>query len=179
MEKKSPNMLKSVMNSGAITGSALIIVTLLIYMLGQTNTTAVSFIGYALLAFCLYFFTKKYRDEELGGYISYSQSLGFGVLIGVFAGILLAFFTYIEMKYIDSTLVDKALDMAQENLLKNGSIPEEQIEKSMEMMRKFMNPPMIALSTVFSYAFLSLIISLITSAIIKKERSPFDTEQNF
>ena len=106
MENNKPNMLKSVMNSGAITGALVIVFQLILYMTGQTASQSLGYIGILFVAFCIFFFTKKYRNEELGGFITYGQSVGYGILIGVFAGILLGFFIYIEMKYIDPSIMD-------------------------------------------------------------------------
>jgi hypothetical protein len=175
MENNKPNMLKSVMNSGAITGALLIIFALVIYMLGQTNSTSLGVINYVILAFGIFFFTKKYRDEEMGGFISYGQSLGYGVLIGVFAGILLAFFIYIEMKFIDPSLIDKSIELTRETMLQNGRYSEDQVDKMLEVSKQYMTPGLMAFSSVLGFAIIAFIISLITSAIVKKEGNPFQT----
>jgi len=49
---------------------------------------------------------------------------------------------------------------------------EDAIEQAMEMSKGFMSPGMIAVMSIFGSLFMGAIISLITSAIMKKN-SPF------
>jgi len=172
-ENKSP-LLKSAMNAGAITGAILIIYSLITYFIGLTGSTAMGYLALVVLAFCIFYFTKIYRDKEMNGFISYGQSLGFGVLIGVFASIILAFFLYLELKYIDPTIIEKQLDIMREKMLQKG-MADDQVEKAIEMSKKFATPVMSALLSIVLYAFWAFIISLITSAILKKEGNPFNS----
>ena len=177
MEENKPTLLKSAMNVGAITGAILIIYSLITYFVGLTGSTAVGYFALVVLGFCIFYFTKTYRDKQLHGFISYGQALTFGVLIGVFASVILAFFLYLELKFIDPTLIEKQLDLMREKMLQKG-MPDDQVEKAIEMSKKFATPVMSALMSILSYAFFSFLISLITSAFVKKEGTPFDSTSN-
>ncbi len=102
MEPNKGNIIKSSMNAGLVSGMALIGFSLILYFFGLNLNPSMGYVSILVLAFCIYFTGKSYRDKELGGYISYGQSLGFGILVGVFASILLGFFSYIEIKFIES-----------------------------------------------------------------------------
>jgi hypothetical protein len=165
-EKKS--MLKPAMNSGAITGIILIIYSLILYFVGAATSKFAGNFNIFFLAVFIFIFTKIYRDKELNGKISYSQSLGFGVLVGLFASIILAFFIFLELKIIDPSLIDKQLEIAHEQALGRG-VSEDQFEKGMAMMKWMMTPAFSALISVLVFTFFSFIISLLTSIFIRKD----------
>jgi hypothetical protein len=177
MEKNSNISFKSAMNAGAIVGISLILFSLLLYVLGLTMSKSASYIGYLVLAAGIYFTGKYYRDKELGGFITYGKALGYGVIVTFFASIILAFFTYILFKFVDTSLVDKMLQMSEEELINKG-MPEEQIEMAMNMTRKFMKPEIMPFMIVLGYVFTGFLISLITSLLVKKEGNPFQTMQD-
>ena len=149
-EKKSP--LIASMNSGAITGIILIIYALILYFIGAASSKTAGYFNILILAACIFFSSKMYRDKEKGGIISYGQSLGFGTLVGLFASIILAFFVYIELKIIDPGLIDKQMDIAREQALNRGA-SEEQFEKGMEMMKWMMTPTFSAIMTILFSTF--------------------------
>ncbi|MCX7987128.1 MAG: DUF4199 domain-containing protein [Bacteroidales bacterium] len=175
MEKKS--MYSQVANYGLITGLILVAYTLLLYITGQLMNKGLGYISLVILAACLYIFTKQYRDKINGGTLTYGQGFSVGVLTGIFAGILSAFFSLILYMYIDPSLVDKQLSIAEQDMLSRG-MSEEQVEMAINMTKKWMTPGMMFLSGILSMAFLSALISLITAAILKKNPSPFEQSSN-
>jgi hypothetical protein len=173
MKKRS--LLQNVMNYGLITGLIIVAYSLLIYIIGQSLNQALSYVTFIILAACIYLFTKQYRDKENDGFLPYGKGFNVGLLTGLFAGILLAFFTYIEITLIDPTIIDKQLDLMQQKLLQKG-MPEDQVEQMMEMSKKYTTPGKMFFSSIVSFTFWSALISLITAALLKKEPSPFDTK---
>jgi len=166
MEQKST--LKLAMNYGAMLGMALIMLSLLFYLLGLDRETWVGIVSYAVMIGGLYLSLKHARDQELDGYISYSKGLGLGTLISLFAGILAAFYTYIFISFIDSGIVDFAMQEAYDNMLNQG-MTEEEADQNMQIATQFMTPGMISVMGFFGYVFMGFIFSLVTSAIVKKE----------
>jgi hypothetical protein len=147
---------------------------MILYFAGLNLNQVFGYFSMVILAVCIFIFGKLRRDKELDGYTTYSDALGYGILVGVFASILVAFFTFIEIKFLDPSIVEKQLDIAQQKMADKG-LSEEQIGKALEISKKFMTPAIMFIATIFSFAFWSLIISLITSAIIKKNPNPFDS----
>jgi hypothetical protein len=167
--EENKSVLKPAMNSGAITGIILIIYSLVLYFVGAATSKFAGNFNILFLAVFIFIFTKMYRDKELNGVISYGQSLGYGVLVGLFASIILAFFLFIELKVIDPSLMDKMMDMAREQYMQKG-LSEDQIEKTEAMTKWMMNPAFMSLMSVLAYTFFSFLISLLTSIFIKKEQ---------
>jgi Protein of unknown function (DUF4199) len=173
MENK-PSMIQHTMTWGAITGVILIVYSLVLYLAHQTYNQALGYLSYILLIAGIIIGSIAYRDKILGGFISYKDAFLTGFLITIFAGILSSFFSFILIRYIDPSVVEQAIAQAEEKMVSKG-LSEDLIETSIEKTRQFMGSPAVVLVGLLTFAFIGAIISLITAAIVKKERSPFDT----
>lgn len=167
--------MKVAMNYGTLYGLSGIAAYLLFYFLNtdvQSKLPQIS--GYILLVIFIVMGIKSYRDEDLGGSISYSKALGTGILISIFGGIISAVFTLIFFTYIAPDMAQKLLDTIQQNLGEQG-YTEEQIEMSMTYARKTMTPIFLFIFTVIGAAFMGFLFSLIISLFMKKEQNPFQS----
>jgi hypothetical protein len=173
MENK-PSIFQHTMTWGAITGIILIVFSLVLYLAHQTANKALGYLSYILLIAGIVIGSIAYRDKVLGGFISYKDAFVAGLLITIFAGILSSFFTFILIRYIDPSVVEQILAQTEEKMIARG-LSEDDVELAMEKTREFIGSPVMVLVGLFSFAFIGTVISLITAAIVKKERSPFDT----
>ena len=174
MEPKNNPMLKSAMNSGLILGIALVVYSLIIYIVGVIKPPFwVGIINYLLIIGGIIYGTKKFRDDDLGGEISYSKALGFGVLICVFASIISGIYTILLTTVIDPEYMTKLISAIEEEYVKAG-LSEDQIETTMKIVGKMQSPLFMAISTIIGFAFMGTIFSLVTSAFLKKEKSIFE-----
>ena len=80
---------------------------------------------------------------------------------------------FIFFKFIDVDAIEKALLIKEQDMYSQGT-PEEQIEMSMEIARKFATPFSSSIGSVFFYTGLGFLFSLITSAFIKKKSNSYD-----
>lgn len=176
MEQQQTSYLKTVMYFGLITGGILIGFAILLQLTGLKQNSLIANLSIVIFAACIYFTGKIYRDKYLDGYITYTQALGFGFLTGLFAAILLSFFAYLAVKF-EPSIIDKQLEYVQEEMLKKG-IDDDSIERATNVTRKLFTPAGMFFTSILAYGFFSLIISLVSSAMLKKERDPFarDTE---
>ena len=88
-----------------------------------------NFVNLALILILMFFFIKRYRDLELGGSISFSQSLRYGVSISVFASILVALYTVVSIEYINPEIVDDTIE-ARTHMIKKEYEQQKLIEDS-------------------------------------------------
>jgi hypothetical protein len=167
--------MKHLMNWGAVLGLALIGVSLVLYLLDMTEASWAQWVSYALIAAAIYIGTQSKRTAN-NGFISYGQALGTGAGIAFFASIIVAFYTYVFFHFIDPEMLEELILRAEEQLYEKG-MPDDQIEMAMTWTRKFMMPGPMAAMVVVSYTVVGFIVSLITSAILKKEDTSF--ESNF
>jgi hypothetical protein len=63
----------------------------------------------------------------------------------------------------------------EEGMIEGGSSDEE-IEMALKISKAYMGPGTMAFSAILGSAFWGLIISLITSAFLKKEKNIFEAE---
>ena len=169
---KKRNM-KHLMNWGGILGLVLIAYSLVLYMLDANESSAAQWVSYGFIGAGIFLATKAKRDNELNGIMSYGRGLGVGVGVAFFASVLVAFYTFIFFGFVDPDMLEEMLIRTEDEMYAQG-LPDDQVEMAMEMTRKFMMPGPMAAMVVLSYTFVGFIISLITSAILKKEGTPFD-----
>lgn len=173
MSTSKGNIWKNSMNYGAMVGFSLIIVTVLFYFLNITDNIIGAAFNYAVMIIGLVIGTKNLRDKLEGGSISYARSLGSGVLISFFASIILGFYMYVFMKFIDPDFQNKMYEMMEERMLQQG-LDEDAIERAMEMSKSFMTPGFLMVSTFFGFTFWGFLFSLIISIFVKKKNDSFD-----
>ena len=172
MEKRS--QWKVAMTYGAMYGLASSIIYLIFYFAGaDIENKGPQLIGYLIMIATIYIGITNYRNNDLGGFISYGKSLGTGVLIGLFGGIITGFFTVIMFTVIDPGLAQKIIEKAQEDMVEKGTMSEEQINAAISLTQKFMNPVALFLFSILGSVFMAFIFSLIVSIFTKKEPSPF------
>jgi hypothetical protein len=173
MEQKS-TFWKSAMTYGIYLSAALILYSVVLYVMGQSTNGTLALISYVIMGGGIYWCQLNYRDKELDGYINYNKALGFGVAIMLFAGILNSVFSLVLMK-LDPGILEQARITQEEAMLQQG-MSDEQIEMAGEIMSKFQNPAIMMISGLLGFALIGFIISLITSIFIKKneDENAFD-----
>jgi len=178
MEKKT-TFLESTLKSGLLTGLGVVVIMLAGYMLDLTFSKWFGSIGFVVLIIGIIYGTKQVREFVNKGSISYGQAFGSGILVSAFAGVLIGIFSFVLYKFIDPTLFDKMIALQEESLL-NAGMAEEQIEMGIAMARKMMTPVMMLINSLFTYAILGGVLSLVTSAFLKRDQAinnPFAEEE--
>lgn len=104
------------------------------------------------------------RNQE-GGYITYGRSVGVGVLTGGVASIIVSIYSYLYHTVINPQVL---MIMRQFQLEQYPSA--EEAESAAKMLEMFTSPGFIAASSFFSYAFIAVILSIISSFFIRKDR---------
>jgi hypothetical protein len=169
-------MLKNTMTSGLILGIVLVVFSLIIFLMGINIIKPpfwASLLQYLIFIVGIVYGTKKFRDENLGGEISYSKAFSFGLLSCVFAAIIYGIYMIIHMNFIDTNYLSKFMSAMEEEYLKAG-FSEEQTDMAMSMVGKMMKSPiMMSFIMVISFAFMGTIFSLVTAAFLKKEKPIF------
>ncbi|MCF6241756.1 MAG: DUF4199 domain-containing protein [Bacteroidales bacterium] len=166
--EKNTNIWKNALNWGVILGIVLSIYSLIIYFLGATLEKWAAYPSYIIMIAGIIYATIQYRDNMLNGSITYGKALGFGTLVMLFAGIILAIYSYVLYTLIDPDLITRILEKAEEEMVNKG-LPDEQIEMALEMQSKFMKPWIMSVMSIFGSVFAGFIISLFTSIFLKKE----------
>jgi len=112
---------------------------------------------------------KLFKDSN-EGFLTLGQSIKIGLGVSLIASIIGVIYLFIFIKVIEPDFMTKMAEFQQQTMFeKFPDMPEEQLEKALEMSKKFSTPTMIALFSIIFSLFFGLIISLIAGAVMKKE----------
>lgn len=154
---------------GFITALGIMIVTSAYYATDNYFASSRSWVELAVyiagIVLCALSFKATLGDNDE---FPYARALGLGVATLFFASLIIALFTFVFFKYIDPGMIDEILRNTEEVALSKG-VPEEMIEQQIAMQEKFIQPAILAASTIFSTVLYGLIISLLTSIFLKKK----------
>ena len=173
MESQSNSVTRMAMSYGLYMGLALILNSVIFYVMGSPFSPVSGYISYGIIIACCALVMKTYRDNREKGGVSYGTALGLGTLQSLFASLILAFFTFVLLKLVDKTLIDKFLSFMEEQLLRSG-VSESQADTMMVMYRKVMTPLTYSLAQILSVTFMGFIFSLILAIFFQKRSTdPF------
>lgn len=151
---------------GVIAGIIMIIYGMILQLTGMAMEQSLSYLNYLFLGVVIFLAHKKYKETG-DGFLSYGQGLGLGFWVSLSGGVLAMVFSYVYMKFIDSSVMDQAMEKARYDMEEQG-MSDAQIDQAMSMTEKFMTPEMIFVFGIIGILFFGFILSLIISAITKK-----------
>jgi hypothetical protein len=96
---KYENVWKANLENGLIMACIGLIHTLLIYFFKLMANPVQGYVLYTIQIAVLFFMLKSFRDKKRGGFISYGQSLGAGMVIFTIYSLVLGLFTFILYVY--------------------------------------------------------------------------------
>lgn len=170
MENQNYPSWKQGLSYGIYTGLATILLSLIFYIADVYGEKWTSYIVYLILLGGIILSSVNYRNNRLGGYITYGKSVSVGFLTGVFAGIIAAIFVYFFITYLGEEYIETALEKAEEGMLEaRPDMSDEELDMALKWTQNMMKPGWMTIITVFATAFFSLIFALIASIFIKKE----------
>lgn len=130
---------------------------------------------------CIYFFTKKIRNNQLNGYLTFGEGFLIGFIISLTAAIITSVYTFIQNQYLDPTYMTRVIE-AQKSWMTgfmSGKVPDETIEETLakvDQTLKDYNPVKSLVQGIIGSTLMGSVIALISSAILKKKRNPFETQ---
>ncbi len=185
MEQKITNSIwKESLTPSIIFALVSIIISLVVYFFDLATKSL--FAGIYILLFSLIInfvllllLTKKYRDDILGGFISYGKALLFCLVIGIYSSIFVAAYNYTFSTVIDSEYqkhTNEKVQVLTANYMLEKGTPETQVNEIVDKMKKKALPSPIkaSLLSIPGTIIFTFLISLITSAIVKREEEIFE-----
>lgn len=179
MEENRTTIGKTALTYGLALSAILILVELLFYSLDIGRESKLRWVAILIVIGTMIMGVKTFRDKELGGFISYGQSVKLSFFIGLISAIILGVFMYIFVKFIDLDFIDLILEQTEEDMLeKNPEITDMQFDMAMEYTEKFTTPFWISIGTLFMLSVQAIIIALIISIFMKKQDDSLDASIN-
>jgi Protein of unknown function (DUF4199) len=160
---------------GGIGSAILIILGLLIYLSGILDYEAIAagestagswisnLINYGITIGAIVMAIKFHKEKQLGGYLSFGRGFFTGFATSVVMGLFGAVWTYLFFGLI----APDVLEMMKEGAM--SQMGEEQAEAAGGIMDAFMSPAAMAAFMFFGSLIFGVIVSLIASAVLKKE----------
>jgi hypothetical protein len=157
---------------GLIYGGISVAIPLLLYGLGMDKDDSVrnfsSVINIALPAVTIFLGIREQRETAGNGYISFGKGFSAGMVIALIGGVIGTVFTYLYFTVLNPGMVTYIKMKQEEELIKRG-MSDSQVEQMASTMDMWTNPGMMSAFVLLGAILLGLIISLICSAILKKE----------
>lgn len=168
MENKNSGLLSAAMSYGFSLG-IFWIVKYLFYMFSlRFSFLVVIYWGMSLVVpYLAYLLTKRYR-EDLGGMISFGQAWCFGVLIYLFAAILVSIMHYLFYRFVaPPDFLTSAVTQTIESL-KQMQV-DSKVISSIEAMN--FSPIHMALQGIINNIFYGIVLSIPVAALVSRKDS--------
>ncbi|MEO6882555.1 MAG: DUF4199 domain-containing protein [Bacteroidia bacterium] len=176
METKQTSILAPALIAGVIAAAACIIYSLILNAaIKGLPPKGTQYVSYLLLILVIFFATKQFREKKAEGFISYGKALGFGTLISGVTAVLYAPYMYIYMTFINPNLINQIMEQAQIKMANTPNMTPEAMDMAMKSIKIFTSPSVMAIITIVGFLFIGFIISLITAAILQKDKPVFET----
>ena len=166
------NTRKSAMNYGAVLGLCLVAIASVMWSFGvdKSGSMLPTILNNGLIIAGIAYTIIVFRDTENSGFISYSDSLKLGTSVAFFSSVILAFYTFIFINYIEPNTLNEILQQAEQTILESKpEISDEELDLALEMTDKFIQPHWMLILGILSGTFMGFIYSLIISIFVKKD----------
>jgi len=115
-----------------------------------------------IIIFCI-----QYGKKQTDG-VTFGNVFGYGFKITLVISILMIVYGLLSFFVIFPEFTDLALQQARAGMEAKGNLTEDQIDKGMEITKKFMQPVPIAIISFLGTLFVGAIASLLGAAFTKK-----------
>ena len=163
---------KFAMNYGAVLGLCLVLIALLFWVLGVDEQQSVipSILNNVVIIGFLVYAIMQYRDNVNNGFISYGASLKLGTTVAFFSSVIMAFYTFIYITYLNPDFLANILNMTEQAMLEaNPETSDQELDLALSITTKFMQPHWMMIMGVLGGTFMGFLFSLIISIFLKKE----------
>ena len=165
MEKKNTHIMY-----GFITGIAMVIVSLIIYLLGAAFKPGVQYISYIPFLVGMILNGMAFSKAN-DGYVTFGNVFGSCFKGAMIVTIVIVVWSVASM-YIFPEMKTKAIEIARQSMI-DKKMPDDQIDTALNITMKYWNVFLIA-GGIFGTLFFGAIFSLIAGAIAKKKgENPF------
>ena len=160
---------------GFITGFAMVIVGLIIYLLGAAFKPGMQYISYIPFLAGIILNGMAFSKAN-DGYVTFGNVFGSCFKASMIVTIVIIAWSIISM-YLFPEMKVKAMEMARQEMVKNQKITDEQLETALDFTKKYWNTFLIA-GAIFGTLFFGAIFSLVGAAIPeKKGENPFKANE--
>jgi hypothetical protein len=170
MDEKKKSVSSNALMYGALVAAAGIVYSMILYIADLSMNNALQYVTYLFYIGGMILGTLQYRKLYQNDFMTYSQAVKNSFLIGFFASLMLAVFSFIFFKFIDPGMIDRIIEMTRNKMTEaNPQMTEEQIEKALSISGFFTNAYVLPIMTIITSSIFSIIFALILGIFLKKE----------
>jgi hypothetical protein len=158
--------------SGVVSALMMFVTGLFIDRIGFDKGVIVGYTGIVLSLLFVYFGVRSYRDNQLGGTITFGRAFGVGLLITLVSSLFYVIAWEIEYATVFSDFADKYAAYAMEQARASGADEAAMAAKAAEMaeMKQMMDSPIKRPLFTFIEPFpVGLLVTLISAAVLRKK----------
>lgn len=177
---------KTILTYGIILGIVGIVINLLNYSFGdiyynfksetlkadgKVINIIIGLLGFIAMILVIIYAIKAFKNAN-NGFLKLGEAIKIGVGVALISAIISIIYQIILSKVIEPEYYNKASEFMQQAMMERfPDMPEEQMEASLNMSKKFMSIGFIAAMALGFSLLFGLIISAIAGAIMKKEEN--------
>ena len=173
-QKTSPA--KSSVQFGILFGVIMILELVISFLLniGADNKSfgiVINLLNYLILPFTFIFLAcNHYKKNINNGFVNFSECINIGLSVAFLASLLYGVFYIVFNMIFPEFLTDLIAKITTITIKENPNMTQEQLDMSMSIVKKVMNPYIAAPLAIAMNCFIALLHSLVIGAIVKKDR---------
>lgn len=125
--------------------------------------------------FIAYYFTKQYKEEALGGEISFFHAWRYGTMLYFFAALIVSLVHFVFYQYIASPDFISQVYSQTIDLLKQSHIDTSMMETLSKI--PVPSPIQMAIQGIFNNIFYGIVLSVPVAFIVSKRKTPHATNE--
>jgi hypothetical protein len=153
---------------GIILAAVVIVFSLIIFLLDVDRQSWINYFSYVIIIAGIIIAQTTYKNKHLGGFISYGKAFTVGFVMMIYAGIIIAIWTFIFVKFIDPGSLEEAMRISEERMIERG-MSDLEIEQSWPMVKALNSPTAWTLFAFLGNILTGVVVSLITAIFVKNE----------
>lgn len=170
MQETKPSLKKIAFNNGLLLALASILIMVIMYVSGIQKSLLINLISFGINIAILVYAIKTYKRENFN-FLSFSEGLKVGMATVAVASVITGVYMFIHFSYISPETIEVAREEAHRQIAENAGITQEQKEQSVKISDMFTSPFMFTTIGVIMSLFFGFIISLVATAILRKENT--------
>lgn len=171
--EQQPSLRQIGIRYGLIVALIMVVYSLILQFADLAMNRPLGFLSYVMLIAGIVVAHNTFKRDG-DGYMTLGQGIGIGMWITLVAGVISSVFSYLYLRFIDDSVIQKAMDEAVTQMEERG-MPDDQIDQAMKITEKFMQPGAMMIIALITMLILGFIVSLIVSAITKKTNPQITT----
>lgn len=164
--------MKTTVRFGLILAGVQIGLSLLFFGLGldknETVQSLSSFLNILITGVIVFMGIKTEKQAIGNGFISFGKGFSAGMMITLIGSAITSVYSYLYFAFLNPEMITYIQMKQEEEMIKRG-MSDEAVEKMAENMHAWTTPELMTLFAFLGMILIGLVISLICSAILKKE----------